>query len=382
MKSDKDTPPSSDELEVSIFGPGYGECIVVHYGLGNWLVIDSCIDPISRQPVALAYLNRLGVSTKQVHLVAATHWHDDHIRGLAHVTEACVEAQFCCSGALKTADFMQLAQLYSSAPIGMPSGPSEFNRIFSTISNRKGTLSYKPIKWSQNDQVLLRQSFSVHGAQYEALLISLSPSDEMVTRAARDLAQHWANVTDSHTVSRLVPNHPNHVSVAMSLSIGGRNILLGSDLEETGDSLTGWAAVCDSKTRVPQLAHTYKVAHHGSVSGFNPKIWGQMLANDPLSMITPFRRGFHKIPTPADQAQILALTKHAYLTADPQATKSPKKRAPKIEKLMSSVTVERRQSIDSVGHIRWRAPISDPFDSGIISLYDGAYQLTGPREPA
>lgn len=124
----------------------------------------------------------------------------------------------------------------------------------------------------------------------------------------------------------------------------------------------------------------YKVAHHASKSGFNSRVWGDMLESNPLSMITPFRRGAHRIPTEADQEQILALTKRAYLTADPQAAIAPKKRAPKIENLMRSVTVERRQSIPAVGQIRWRAAIADTSNEGCISLYDGAYHLSEERD--
>jgi hypothetical protein len=375
MKSDKDTPPTANELEVSIFGPGYGECIVVHYGAGKWLIIDSCIDPGNKRPVALSYLERLGVdASAAVTLVAATHWHDDHIRGLAAIVNTCTNAQFCCSGALRSADFFRLGQLYSTAPIGMPSGPSEFNKIFGTIVARKGQSQYKPIKFSMDGHILLRERQNISGEFVEVVLQSLSPSDEMLTRAAKELAESWAFVT-SGTVSRMIPNHPNHVSVAMMLEIGSRSILLGSDLEETGDPLTGWAAVCDSPTRNEQKASVFKVAHHGSISGFNALVWSKMLEHSPLSLITPFRRGWHKMPTIADQAQILALTKEAYLTADPQKSRSPKKRAPKIEALMRAVTIERRLSIESVGHIRWRASISDTTDTGTISLFDGAYKL-------
>jgi len=31
-----------DELEVSVFGPGYGESLAIHLGLGSWIIIDSC----------------------------------------------------------------------------------------------------------------------------------------------------------------------------------------------------------------------------------------------------------------------------------------------------------------------------------------------------
>jgi glyoxylase-like metal-dependent hydrolase (beta-lactamase superfamily II) len=74
--------PLRDEAEVSVFGPGFGECVVVHIGRGEWVVVDSCLDAESGRPVALEYLKQLGVDVAtQVSLVIATHWHDDHIWG-------------------------------------------------------------------------------------------------------------------------------------------------------------------------------------------------------------------------------------------------------------------------------------------------------------
>lgn len=374
MKSDKDTPPSADELEVSIFGPGYGECIIIHYGLGKWLIVDSCVDT-NKVPVAIGYFNRLGIDpAKSVTLVAATHWHDDHVRGLAKVVEACPNAQFCCSSALRTPDFINLSQIYSSAPVGMPAGPKEFNAIFRLLRSRPiGTP--QAIKWSNNDQTLLRDNLLIGSKEIGVVLEALSPSDEMVTRAAIEISQHYADVRSGKLLGRLTPNHPNHVSLAMNFHIGKRSILLGSDLEETGDLLTGWAAVCSSNTRTPKKSMVYKVAHHASASGHNQDVWDHMLDKTPLSFITPFRKGRHKIPTIKDQAQILSLTENAYITADPLAARSPKKRATKIESTLKASTIERRRTIDTVGQIRWRVSLTDENDEGTVSIYDGAYQL-------
>ena len=82
-------PPDSDQIEVSLFGPGYGECVVLHVGDGAWVIVDSCIDQ-DDNPVALKYLNEIGIDLAQnVNLIVATHWHDDHIRGLGRLTTAC-----------------------------------------------------------------------------------------------------------------------------------------------------------------------------------------------------------------------------------------------------------------------------------------------------
>jgi hypothetical protein len=71
------TPPSPDELEISIFGPGYGECIVAHLGDNSWFVVDSCIDVYTKRPAALTYFEKIGVNPSvSVKQIIATHWHD------------------------------------------------------------------------------------------------------------------------------------------------------------------------------------------------------------------------------------------------------------------------------------------------------------------
>ncbi len=73
--------PNSDEIEVTIFGLGYGECMVIHIGSGKWAIIDSCVDD-SDEPASLTYLRSLGVSVEtDVISVSASHWHDDHAPG-------------------------------------------------------------------------------------------------------------------------------------------------------------------------------------------------------------------------------------------------------------------------------------------------------------
>ena len=72
-------PPAPTEVEVSLFGPGVGECVVIHLGLGEWLIVDSCLTA-GREPVAISYLSELGVPLDSVRMCLFTHFHDDHIR--------------------------------------------------------------------------------------------------------------------------------------------------------------------------------------------------------------------------------------------------------------------------------------------------------------
>ena len=71
--TDETIPPKPDQIELTLTGPGYGECIVFHIGNCNWVIIDSCLDK-KKIPVALSYLRSLGVDpAKNVRLIVATH---------------------------------------------------------------------------------------------------------------------------------------------------------------------------------------------------------------------------------------------------------------------------------------------------------------------
>ena len=81
------TAPKSDEFEVTVFGPGYGEAIAVHLGEQNWMLVDSCLDPETKKPAAESYLSQLGVTPSAVRVIVASHWHDDHVKGLSRLVQ-------------------------------------------------------------------------------------------------------------------------------------------------------------------------------------------------------------------------------------------------------------------------------------------------------
>jgi glyoxylase-like metal-dependent hydrolase (beta-lactamase superfamily II) len=75
--------PKHDEIEVTIFGPGFGECVVIHYGENHWIIVDSCVDSRGVSAAAISYLVSIGVSPADaVDLILVTHYHSDHIGGL------------------------------------------------------------------------------------------------------------------------------------------------------------------------------------------------------------------------------------------------------------------------------------------------------------
>jgi glyoxylase-like metal-dependent hydrolase (beta-lactamase superfamily II) len=72
-------------------------------GSGHWIIVDSCRNSRTRRPVALEYFEHIGAQADSVILIVATHWHDDHISGLAATLEACTKARCRSQSMLKLA---------------------------------------------------------------------------------------------------------------------------------------------------------------------------------------------------------------------------------------------------------------------------------------
>ena len=168
--------PDDDEIEVSLFGPGYGECVLIHIGNERWVIVDSCIDG-AFQPAALAYLRSLGSNPSEaVCLIIATHWHDDHIRGMAELVEVCENAAFCCASALRREEFLAvLGALENSPATPVGSGVRELYRVFSLLAERSTSRTYALSR---------RVIFDRHNCR----VWSLSPSDRAYEAFLRQVA--------------------------------------------------------------------------------------------------------------------------------------------------------------------------------------------------
>lgn len=370
--------PRNDEIEISVFGPGYGESLLIHVGNGCWIAVDSCIDPIFRRPRALLYLEQLGLDPKTaVHIVIASHWHDDHVRGLHELFTAASSAYLTCSLALRGVEFLALAHLYAGESTRTPRGPRELYGCLTEAAARGKSSERQILRWATADRTLWAANTKANPRGINAKLAALSPSDEMVRRSLSFMAQAFAAVKRGAKEDRLVESSPNDVAVAMRLDVEGRSILLGSDLEEEGNPLVGWSAVLDGVAAQESKSTVFKVPHHGSKSGHHDAVWTELLENNALSLLTPFHWGRHHIPTCHDRARIIALTKRAFISAHPERSIKPKRKSfRKAEELINRTARKRRQVPGPVGHIRWRAPIFELESEGTVDLFDGAMALT------
>ncbi|MCR4303873.1 MAG: hypothetical protein NUV63_06555 [Gallionella sp.] len=372
MTTPLNIPPSHDQLEISLFGHGFGESIVAHLGNGNWIIVDSCVSAKDNIPKALGYLNQISVdSSTSVRLVVASHWHDDHVAGLSDTLEACTNAAFCCPVALGRTEFLELAELYSKAPTAIPPGPSEIYSALQIAARRSKKYKRSLLSYAKSDSMIWASQ------DRSAIVYALSPSDEMVHRSLNFMTRSYAIAKlGSKILDRLTPNDPNDVATALRLDINGRSILLGSDLESGGNSLVGWRAVLTSVVGPSAKSVVYKVAHHGAKSGHHDKVWSDLLHADPVAIITPFRWGAHRLPTADDRSKILGLTNNCYITSNPKVDPlPPPKRQSKVEAIIQLTTKSRRSLVGTIGHIRWRSPLNDLSNPGDVELFDGALRL-------
>jgi hypothetical protein len=355
------TPPKSNELEISIIGPGLGECLIIHLGDSEWCVVDSCIARGQQEPVALEYLKSFGPQALNgLKLVVATHWHNDHIRGLARIVAQAPHAEFCCSMALRHPEFRTLV---ASAPENIQgrSGVEELANILTQLqlSNRAGPVYAVPN----------RKLFHSSGA-VPVTLTSLSPSDPMITSAMKEISKLLPKAGEPQ--ERIVESEPNHASVVLWLEAGDTRALLGADLEHTNRKDEGWMGVI-SQHKVTPPALVFKVPHHGSSNGYFADVWTKLLTADPFTVVTPFGKGSVRLPQDSDLVRLSSHTNNLFCTS--RGAGKPPVRDAATERWIRTQVKERRVIEGQPGHVRIRWSIQNGPVTPSIELFNGAYRV-------
>jgi hypothetical protein len=341
------SPPSADELEVSVFGPGFGESLAVHLGEGRWMVVDSCIDRATGKPAPTQYLESIGVDCgEDVAVVVATHWHDDHARGLADVVAQCENAMFAYGTALQAREFLTLVGA-EAGTFRMTSGVREFARILDILAERKESgVDLARLKRVLSEGTLVYRSPTVK-------VTALSPSSEAVTLAMRAFASQLPEPTRPQT--RVAAPSPNHASVALWVEGPSGVALLGADLEAADSDDLGWGAVLALDDRIP--ASLVKVPHHGGESGHDQRMWERLVTALPQAVLTPWELAGRRLPTEEDVRRICRLAPEAAIAG--RATSRPDRLEPAAERTLKGVAKSRHVIGDSIGHIRARCASSD-----------------------
>ena len=332
--------PGPAEIEIAIFGPGYGEAIALHVG-GQWIIVDSCIFQGEDNPAPLRYLQEIGVDpASEVSWVIATHWHDDHIRGLGRIFEACTSAQVGAPSALGSKPFASLLGHYRLPTQLQSTGVDEFNRIFREFERRRSAGMPQYPAWIGEQRHLVERRIQVDEAILDIRIMAASPSDEAFERSLVNLARHLPAAPTPGArptpIGRVTNLEPNHTAIVLHASIGGISVLLGSDLEVSASPTDGWNRVTDV-LRERGMSQVVKVPHHGSNTAHHGAMWDELLVPEPIAVITPFRRGRVALPTAEDVARIVSATSRAFITCRPQklVMKHPEKI---VQKMLTDVT--------------------------------------------
>lgn len=332
--------PGKNEFELTLLGPGYGESVVLHVGGGSWVIVDSCVDT-DGTPQALRYLESIDVDLAEtVELIVATHWHDDHIRGIAKLVEVCDRAAFCCAIVLLSKEFLAVVgALEGRPPSRLGSGLKEIHSVFSRLAQ----VASKPTLAIANRTVFV---------QGECEIRALSPDDASFIHFLRTIGQPLPGSGKARI--RIPTLSPNDVAVALRVKVEDVAVLLGSDLEKRG-----WTAVLENVPPIEGKASVFRVPHHGSENAHEQGVWKQMLELNPYAVLTPWRRGNRTLPIHRDVNRILSLTPNAYATAKiGSSTRAPVKRARMVGRTIRESGIQLRRLVMSPGFVRLRCPLA------------------------
>lgn len=339
------SPPAPDQVEVSLFGPGVGESVLVHLGAGHWMVVDSCIGRGRKKPAALEYLEQLGVDASEaIVMIVATHWHDDHVRGISQLLEVATSATFYAAEAIRPQEFIALTGIAPTSKF--TSGVDELAKV-ARIADQRSSRSASPLTPVRSS---MRLRLSPGSAVSEVW--ARSPSNEDLRLGRQAIA---ALISDPSPRARRVPElEPNDTSVVLHLTTLAGPVLLGGDLEHFPSSrVRGWHAVLDDHTSPGAPAGLFKVPHHGSINADCPEVWQHALSGKPVAILTPFERGVTPIPRPEDRGRIRGLASQAYLTSDKRGRAVVRDRA--VEKTIRETTRNFVPNTLEMGQIQARA---------------------------
>jgi Metallo-beta-lactamase superfamily len=308
--------PRPDQIEVCVFGPGFGECILLHLGDGKWVVVDSCVHGPAKDPVALLYLRALGLNpSRSIRLILATHWHDDHCRGLSKVVQAAPDAPIWISHSLTTRDFLKFAaRMRRNTTTLAGTKLTEFTSVMDEI-RRRHDAGLTNFGFAAFRSALCEIPAAVASSGLEVALQAISPSHgdhlEFLTWIASKMP------AAKQTKCSVPSPDRNLTSVASLLRIGASAVLLGADLLNSPRDTSGWRAVLQSHSQAPigPTASLYKIAHHGSSTGHHPDIWKSLLVSSPTAVLTPWQRGGREVPSPAEIDTLKNLTPSAFATS-------------------------------------------------------------------
>lgn len=299
----------NSSVNIIVFGPGYGESIVIYLPDLGWGIIDSCLINFKKRKYnpALEYLKQLNVD--RLAFLILTHPHLDHYKGIEHIL-------FHYSGAIDRIGYYsgeglkEYASYLARKKILNEPGLKTFSDIFLLIEKAKKS-GANIIKLSERKEVIRKGLYKNNTIE----MISLSPSEDSEKKYIERLYKFIPKVKGA-SIKDLKDSEQNIISSAIWCEINNVRFIFGSDLEN-GTNFSGWSGVLNNLDS-PNLSATFvKIPHHGSPNAFNENIW-KIFSNDskvPVSVTTPYIKSRALRPDPVILKKISNYTKNIYVTS-------------------------------------------------------------------
>lgn len=336
------TPPAADELEITVFGRGFGESILIHIGDGRWVVVDSFRDAAGR-PIAETYLAEL-TGDHRVAAVVLTHWDDDHTKGASDLIKSFEPEEVWIPAVLNNDEAFEFAYAHTEAEPTrrIPLGLREFVAVTDALDERPGVTAFA------------MPGRSVLEGRSPTVLRFLSPHDEVVKQGFKALG-----ITQRAGFGEIASPRPNDTCSVLWVERGGGNALLGADLE---DSRWGWKQIVSRRERTAQSANLVKVPHHGSPDAHNEDVY-RTLCNGAWAAATRYTPGVTPRPSEEDRERLRGSVPGGWILGAPGPS------APTAD-----IRGHEQVQLASLGHI-WPLP-------GEVGFAQLRYsQLTGEWEP-
>jgi beta-lactamase superfamily II metal-dependent hydrolase len=358
-------PPKDSEVEVTLIGTGggYGESLVIKVNVNSWIIIDSCVNPANKEPLSIEYLKSINVNLENVKLIVCTHWHNDHIKGLAKTLEECVNAKFCFSHVHDLEKFLYLCGLdYAKMQKGTVGSLTEFIKCIDIIEDRK--------KFNIPAQCDLCV-FAEYGDIVDFALFALSPSPKTIQDFNSELSQLMSDFGSSNIT--MVNNSPNAKSVALLLKFGKQRVILGADLEQGNCDDNGWRHIIKQCVVIDkEKADLYKLPHHGSENGYLKEIFDVLVNNDGILKVSPYNSS--GLPRSEMISTYRQHTQNIFSTSAPKEHLRSKRRDLSLEKF-----IDREAKVLEIkfthGIVRSRIDYTEETSTWTTELFEAAVKL-------
>jgi hypothetical protein len=287
---------TAKQLVVYAVGPGYGESVVVLLPDGRVVVVDGCSH--DGRNLTAQLLDALSVT--RIDLLVVSHPDSDHLRGLADSI-----GKYDPALVWVYPQYVSLRDLVASALKGKPSAGA--GRRLGDLRALQDALDER---FEQNRALEMRAGTEEWGDRENGEIRVIAPLQADISEAGKDLRALARSIVENRALpvaledyldgkkGSALSDHPNQLSLALSIRWGSRRLLLAGDLEHHAKKPhRGWNGVVADLKRAGRLdrirgVDVVKVAHHGSDGAFCEEAWKlHRESRDVLvGLICPFNR--------------------------------------------------------------------------------------------